>query len=581
MKIFWHLRAFFRAHWRRYAVAGLMLAGVAVLNLLPPAILGRVVDGIVAGTLDAYGLWRYAGALVAIAFGVYVLRFLWRQILFSASYTLGRELRQRIHAHLCTLSPAALVAFPAGDLMARATNDVQAVEMSAGEAVLSIFDGLVTGLLVLGVMVFGLSGWLTAMALAPWPLMSWAMWRLGVQLLERFDGAQAAFSRLNTVTQESVAGLRALRGLGAEAHAERLFASASVEAAAASLEVARIDARYDPVIYLTVGTSFLITLGAGAWMIELDRLTIGQLTSFTLYLGQLVWPMFAFGWMANLVQRGSAAWARIEEFLRTPSAVPDTGTLQTVSGQRLEVVVREFAYPGRAQPALADLMLVLEPGQTLGVVGPTGSGKSTLLALLARFYEAPQVSVYLGGRPLAEYRLDALRAAIAVVMQEPVLFSATLRENLLLARPDASEQAITEVLETAALGNDIAQWPQGLATEVGERGITLSGGQRQRLCLARALLGEARILLLDDALSAVDAETEHRILAALERHTRHLSRVIVSHRLSTVQSAHEILVLREGRVVERGTHAALLAAGGWYAQTWRYQQLAAAAGGVA
>ncbi|MCG3171348.1 MAG: putative multidrug resistance ABC transporter ATP-binding/permease protein YheI [Pseudomonadales bacterium] len=581
MRIFWHLRGFFRAHWRRYVLAGVMLAGVALLNLLPPAILGRVVDGIAAGTLDARGVWQHAAALVAVALGVYVLRFLWRQILFSASYTLGRELRQRIHAHLTTLSPAALAAFPAGDLMARATNDVQAVEMSAGEAVLSVFDGLVTGLLVLGVMVFALSGTLTAMALAPWPLMSWAMWRLGVLLLARFDAAQAAFSRLNTVTQESVAGLRALRGLGAEAHAERLLADASVAATTANLEVSRIDARYDPIIYLTVGASFLISIGGGAWMIERGQLTIGQLTSFTLYLGQLVWPMFAFGWMANLVQRGSAAWARIDEFLRTPSAVPDGGTLEAVEGQRLEVAVREFAYPGRVQPALADLAFVLEPGCTLGVVGPTGSGKSTLLALLARFYETPQVSVRLGGRPLADYRLDALRAALALVMQEPVLFSATLRENLLLARPEAGEDDIARVLELAALGNDLAQWPAGLATEVGERGITLSGGQRQRLCLARALLGEARILLLDDALSAVDAETEHLILGALERHTRHLGRVIVSHRLSAVQAADEILVLRDGRVAERGTHAALLAADGWYAQTWRYQQLAAAVGGLA
>lgn len=579
MKIFWHLRGFFRAHWHRYARAGLMLAIVAVLNLLPPAILGRVVDGIAAGTLDAEHLWWYAGALVAIAVAIYVLRFLWRQILFGASYMLGCELRQRIHAHLMLLSPAALAAFPAGDVMARATNDVQAVEMSAGEAVLSVFDGLLTGLLVLGVMVFGISGWLTLLALAPWPLMGWAMWRLGVLLLQRFDVAQAAFSRLNTVTQESIAGLRALRGLGAEEHAERLFDEASVAANTANLAVARIDARYDPVIYITVGASFLISIGAGAWMIELGRLTIGQLTSFTLYLGQMVWPMFAFGWMANLVQRGSAAWTRIETFLHTPSAVPDDGTLEQIADQRLDVMVREFVYPGRTRPALADLSFVLEPGRTVGVVGPTGSGKSTLLGLLVRFHETDQLDIRLGGRALGDYRLEALRGAVGLVMQESMLFSATLRENLVLARPDASEEDIAHILEITALGPDLAQLPHGLATEIGERGVTLSGGQRQRLCLGRALLGNARILLLDDALSAVDAETEHRILDALERHTRHLSRIIVSHRLSAVQSADEILVLRDGRIIERGSHAALIASGGWYAGTWRYQQLAAAVEG--
>ncbi len=575
MNILWELRGFFRAHWRSYALAGLMLTGVSVLNLLPPALVGRVVDGIQAGTLDARGLWLHAGAIVAAAAGVYVLRFLWRQILFGTSYRLGRQLRREIHAHLLGLSPAALAAFPAGDLMARATNDVQAVEMTAGEAVLSVFDGIMSGLLVLAVMVFTLSGWLTLMALAPWPLMSWVMWRLGEQLHRRFDAAQAAFSHLNAVTQESVAGLRALRGLGAEAHAEAMLAGASEAATVANLGVARVDSRYDPVIYLTVGASFLVSIGGGAWLIARGRLTIGELTTFTMYLGQLVWPMFAFGWMANLVQRGKAAWERIQTFLRTPSAVPDEGALAAVTDHRLEVRIDDFRYPGRAQPALADVGFTLAPGHTLGIVGPTGSGKSTLLALIARFHDDPRVHIRLGGHPLADYRLDALRAAVALVMQESVLFSDTLRENLVLARPGADEAAVAAALRMSALERDLAQLPAGLATEVGERGVTLSGGQRQRLCLARALLAEARILLLDDALSAVDAETEHRILGELERHTRHLSRVIVSHRLSAVQSADEILVLREGRVAERGTHAALLAGAGWYAQTWRYQQLAA------
>jgi len=575
MSIFWELRGFFRAHWRSYCLAGLMLIGVAVLGLLPPAIIGRVVDGILEGTLTRRALMLYTGALLLCGGAVYVLRFLWRQILYGASYTLSLDLRARIYAQLLNLSPASLAGFSAGDVMARATNDVQAVEMTAGEAVLSIFDGVLTGLLVLGVMVLGLSGWLTLMALAPWPLMSWAMWRFGDQLHRRFDVAQTAFSRLNTVTQESIAGLRALRGLGAEAHAERLLVSASTAANAASYRVAQIDARYDPVIYLTVGASFLISVGGGAWLIEAGRLTVGELTTFTLYLGQLVWPMFAFGWMANLVQRGKAAYTRITDFLNVRSGVPDCGVRTRLVDPSLAVAIRTFSYPGRSQPALAGIEFRLAPGRTVGIVGPTGSGKSTLLSLIARFYDAPGVDIRIGGYPLAEYRLDALRGGLSFVMQEPVLFSASLRENLVLGRPAASDAEIAEVVSVAALDAEVAAFPQGLATEVGERGVTVSGGQRQRLCLARALLSDASILLLDDALSAVDADTEHRILGALERSTRHLSRVVVSHRLSAIRNAGEILVLRDGRIAERGTHASLLAAGGWYAETWRYQQLEA------
>lgn len=575
MRIFWELRGFFYRHRSSYLKAFVLLTGVAVLSLMPPLIIGDVVDAIVAGTLDAAGLWWHVAALAGCAVAIYLMRILWRRILYGASYQLSLDLRRTLYEHLLGLSPSALQGYPTGDIMALATNDVQAVEMTAGEAVLSVFDGLLTGLLVLGVMIFAISGWLTLIALAPWPLMSLAMWYLGKQIHKRFDVAQAAFGRLNSVVQESVSGLRTLRGMGAEPYAEQLMEAASFAANDANLEVARIDSRYDPVIYLTIGASVLLSIGGGAWFIERGDLTVGDLTSFTLYLGQLVWPMFAFGWTANMVQRGNAANARIKAFLARPSGVPDNGTLEQISDRTLDARVDAFCYPGNDNAVLSGVHFVLGQGCTIGVVGPTGAGKSSLLALLARLYEAESVDIRIGGHPLGDYRLPALRRELAYVMQESVLFSDTLRENLRLSNRDATDEQILTVLEVVGLAAEVRSFPDGLDTVVGERGVTLSGGQRQRLCLGRSLLAGSSILLLDDALSAVDAEKEHSILAALERDTRHLSRVIVSHRLSAVRDADEILVLDDGRVRERGTHAALLAAGGWYADTWRYQQLAA------
>jgi ATP-binding cassette, subfamily B, multidrug efflux pump len=383
------------------------------------------------------------------------------------------------------------------------------------------------------------------------------------------------FGALNDHVQETLAGVRTVRALGLQARSEAQFSGLASAAADASYQAQRWEAAYEPAVGFTLAVATMLTLGVGGWLVWQQQLTVGQLTSFSLYLGQLIWPMFAAGWVLSLLERGKAAWGRLQPVLDAPLTVQDEGTVTQVTAGPLSLQGVTFGYPGQPRPALLDVSLNLPPGRTLGLVGATGAGKSTLLRLLLR-HDAPAAgSLQWNGVPLHDYTLQALRAAIAWVPQEPFLFSASVADNIALARPDASREQVEQAARLAAVHDDIQRLPQGYDTPVGERGVTLSGGQRQRVAIARALLADAPLLLLDDALSAVDTETEARILAHLRGARVGRTVIIASHRLSAVADADETLVLREGRVIEQGSHAALLAGNGWYARQWRYQQLEA------
>ena len=569
------IAGFINRHLRAYLLSALMLIAIAVLTVAIPRQVGNVVDGLIAGGLRGTALATELLVLAAMGVAIYLLRVGWRLQLFKASYRLGVELRTRLYAQLCLQGSAFFQQQRTGDLMALATNDIDAVEMAAGEAVLAGFDGTLTFVLVVAMMSLGVDLRLALVALLPFPPMAVAFWFISKRVHEAARRALDRFADLNDLVQQSVAGVRTVRALGLTGHVGAQLAARAEAAAQASFDAQRWEAAYEPAVGLSLTAAAVLTLGVGGWLVWQDTLTVGRLTAFSMYLGQLIWPMFAAGWVLALVERGKAAWSRLHPVLQTPPSVDDRGTVAAAPQGALVLDGVDFHYPGQAVAALSAVAATVAPGSTLGVVGPTGAGKSTLLGVLLR-QNAPQAGrITWGAHALDDYRLQTLRAAVSWVPQEAFLFSSTVAENIALARPDASRAEIEQAARLASLHDDIVRLPAGYDTRVGERGVTLSGGQRQRVAIARALLADSALLLLDDALSAVDTGTEASILAHLREARRGRTAIIVSHRLSAVADADQILVLRAGRVVEQGDHATLLARDGWYAAQWRYQQLEA------
>jgi len=562
-------------HRAAYAASAVMLVGIALLIVWIPRQIGHVVDGLVAGQLARGALLRELAWLLAAGAVVYILRVGWRLRLYAAAYRIGVELRERLYARLSLQGAAFYQDHRTGNLMALATNDIDAVEMAAGEAMLAGFDGTLTLVLVVGMMSLGVDWRLAACAILPFPLMALGFWRISRHVHAASRLSLERFGALNDHVQETLAGVRTVRALGLQARSEAQFTALAGGAAAASLDAQRWEAAYEPAVGCTFAAATMLVLGTGSWLVWHGELTVGQLTSFSLYLGQLIWPMFAAGWVLSLLERGKAAWARLQPVLDSPLSVDDPGTVAAVRAGPLAFEDVRFAYAPGARPALDGVSLVLQPGRTLGLAGPTGAGKSTLLKLLLRQHAPDAGQVRWNEVPLQDYTLAALRAGIAWVPQEPFLFSASVADNIALAKPGAPRAEVERAAQLAAVHADILRLPRGYDTPVGERGVTLSGGQRQRVAIARALLADAPLLLLDDALSAVDTETEARILAHLRQARVGRTVIIVSHRLSAVTDADEVVVLRDGHVVEQGRHAALAAGHGWYARQWRYQQLQA------
>ncbi|MDL2043765.1 ABC transporter transmembrane domain-containing protein [Vibrio parahaemolyticus] len=573
MRIFWQLRWYFRQKWKHYVGSILLFAVISALQLVPPKAVGVIVDGVVDNTLETNTLIIWLLGLIVLLFTIYGCRILWRIWLFGASWELGTILRNRLYRHLSTQPPRFFERYKTGDLMARGTNDVRNIVMTAGEGVLTAADSVITGIAVLIIMVTQVSWKLTVMALLPMPFLAVIIFFIVRILHQRFRVAQEAFSSMSDMTQESLNGVRMLRAFGLENQEQQRFEDVVDDTGAKNIAVARVDARFDPAIQLTIGLSFLLSVAAGAYLVDKGEITLGDLTAFTMYLGLMIWPMLAFAFLFNILERGSAAWNRLQEiFDEQPEIIGGTQPLDE-KPLPLHIKIDAFHWSKELPPALAVVDVTLEPGKMLGIAGPVGSGKSTLLTLLLRQHDLENGTIQFGDVKIKDAILPQWRNRFAVVNQSPFLFSKSIFDNIALGNPQATKEQVYQAAKLACIHDDIEKFPDGYQTEVGEKGITLSGGQKQRIAIARAMLLNAQVLVLDDALSAVDGRTEHQILKNLETHYRDQALIVIAHRLTALEAADEIIVLNHGHVTERGKHHSLLEHQGWYAEMFQYQKL--------
>lgn len=574
MKVFLDLMWFFKQEKKAYLSGIFLLVIVALLILVPPRAIGIVVDHIHDGTLTLGILAFWVFMLLLSGILMYVLRYFWRISIFGSAVKLARNLRDQLYEHFTKMSPAFYQNWRVGDLMAHATNDLQAIQQTAGMGVLTMVDSLLTGGIVVITMIVTISWKLTLICMIPMPLMAILTSWYGTHLHKRFHHAQQAFSTLNDKTQESISGIKVIKTFGQEQEDIADFKIKSDDVVAKNIAVARVDALYDPTISIVVGISYFLAIVFGSRMVLNGELTIGQLISFTAYLGLLIWPMLAFGWLFNIVERGRASYDRVMKLLNEKIEIVDeTEAVDEAPSGEIEYRINSFTYPNDSKPALQDISFTLKQGQTLGIVGKTGAGKTTLLKLLLREFEDPNTQILFGGHPLTHYKISQLRGAIGYVPQDHFLFSATIGENIAFAKHDAPIEDIIAASKLANIAEDIDRFSEKYDTVVGERGVSLSGGQKQRISIARALLLNPEVLVLDDSLSAVDAKTEEGILTALKQNRTGKTTMITSHRLSAIAHADLIIVLEAGRMIEQGTHGQLMEQNGWYKEMYVRQQL--------
>ena len=543
------------------------------ISLAQPQVLRFAVDDLYRG-VTAAKLGRYALILLAIALSGGVFKYLMRHLVIGISRHIEFDLRNDLFAHLLKLPVQYFQRHRTGEIMSRATNDLAAVRMMLGPGVMYLVNTLAVGTAAVFLML-AISPRLTLYALLPLPIISLSVWFFGDRIHRGFEGVQAQFAALSARVQENLSGVRVVRSFAREDRELDDFAELNRQYLDKNFGLIRNWGFFHPWLAFLSGLAGLLALYAGGREVIHDRITLGEFVAFTVYLAMLNWPMYALGWVVNLWQRGMASFQRLDEILKVEPAIqsPRDALVPTRCRGTLEFRHLSFTYPGADNPALRDVTLEVPAGRTVAIVGRTGAGKSTLLSLLPRLFDPPPGTVFLDGVDIRCYDLGWLRSRLAIVPQETFLFSTTVEDNIGFGVEHAEREAVVQAARVAQLDQDVREFPQGYRTLIGERGITLSGGQRQRAAIARALLRDAPVVLLDDCLSSVDTHTEEGILAGLRAETRDRTALLVSHRVSAVRHADLIVVLEDGEIVERGTHDSLLTQGGRYAELHRHQQL--------
>ena len=576
MKTIALIKPYFKENRIKIAIGLVSLIIVDMLQLFIPRIIKRAVDGLTALNIDTAELLVYAIYMAVIAVLIGVFRYVWRRCLLGTSRRVEEGLRNRLFNHIQTLSASYFDRTQTGDLMAHATNDIQQIRMATGMGMVALNDAIVLGAAAIGFMLY-INVTLTLLVLIPMPLITISTRFFSKKMHHRYQSVQATFSELTEVIRERFAGIRIIKAHNRKENEAARVDTVSKDYIKENMGLVRIVGAFFPMMLLFTNLSLAIVLYLGGRQTITLTITPGDFVAFISYLGLLTWPMMALGWVTNLIQRGRASLDRINRILDTPPEIKNPKNAVMIQQLIGRIVFKEveFAYNhngnGRAS-ALSRINFALEPGKVLGIVGPPGSGKTTLLSLIPRRYDVSRGGIRIDGKDIRTLEIDNLRSHIAFMPQEPFLFAGTIRQNITFGNPSVKEHLLEKVTRKAALYDTIQSFPNGFETIVGEKGVILSGGQKQRIALARCLIQEAGVLILDDPISQVDLETGNAIVETIKSMVGRKTIIIVSHRISAVSFADHIIALEQGRITEQGTHRDLITTHQYYARAFQLQE---------